>query len=268
MKKFSVSDDFESFYRKKGYVVLTDVFEPEELTCVRDDIHSLWETRFEPIDSGELSGDELITEYYNSHSEEWGQCASEMWNLPSVARLAPKETVLTAIQKAGIKQPIMTSRPQVRVDMPEDDQFRIPWHQDWRFGQGSLNSVTMWIPHHGVTAENGAIDAKPGTHTLGYLDVKKETNPRRFIIESNEIDDYSEVTMELDLGEVVLFSQFLAHQSGYNSTNDPRITTQIRYSDYTDQRFIEEGYPSPSSSEMEVTWDQPPTRDDLETVFR
>lgn len=267
MKKFSVRDDFTDFYRENGFVILTDVFEEGELSQVREDIHALWETRFEGIANGNLAGDEIITEYYESHGSEWGECASEMWNLPSVMRLGPKETVLEAVRKTGIEQPIATSRPQVRVDMPEDSEYRIPWHQDWRFGQGSLNSVTMWIPHHDVAAENGAIDVKPRTHTLGYLDVVQKENPRRFIIESDEIHDYGESTMELDLGEVVLFSQFLAHQSGYNSTDQPRITTQIRYSDFAEPRFVEEGFPSPDSSETDIVWEQPPTREELEEIL-
>ena len=46
MKKFTLSDDFASFYQEEGYVVVSDAFNAPELAAIQADIFDLFESRF------------------------------------------------------------------------------------------------------------------------------------------------------------------------------------------------------------------------------
>lgn len=55
--------------------------------------------------------------------------------------------------------------------------------------------------------------------------------------------DYEWEDAPMLAGEVLLFSMFLVHKSGSNSTKDSiRFTIQIRYNDLADNNFAERGF--------------------------
>ncbi len=265
LPRHSLSDDLQGFFKKNGYVILRDLFDEEELTRARMDIFSLFETRFDALNTARLTEYSLLTEFYRTENEKWRQCAARMFDLLSIYRLAAKTTVNELMGKLGLRKPMISTRPEVRTDMPEDAHYMQPWHQDWRYGQGSLNSATIWIPLHDVSVENGTIDVVPGSHLLGYVEAQEISNPRRFSIDESRIQDFESFPVELELGEAVAFSQMIVHRSGYNRTKLPRLTTQLRFVDYSEPSFVANGLPNPPGSGM--LWDPPPTSEEMATVY-
>ena len=204
--------------------------------------------------------------YYESEKEMWRPCARRMFDLLSVYSLAANPYVAKLLKKIGLKTPMISTRPEVRTDMPGDEQYMQLWHQDWRYGQGSLNAVTIWVPLHKVGVENGAIEVIPKTHLLGYLETEELSNPRRFLIVDARLKNLLSCPVELEFGESVVFSQMLVHRSGYNRTNLPRLTVQLRFVDYSEDSFVENGFPAPTSSDL--LWKHPPSAEDMKRVFR
>jgi phytanoyl-CoA hydroxylase len=254
------------FYRANGFVILTDVFDAPEVTRVRDDVVALFKRRLASIDEGNAADDlELINRYYESHKNLWRQCAQRMWDVLSVYGLGVRPAVIETLHRLGLEAPMISTRPEVRTDMPGDVDYMQPWHQDWRYGQGSINSVTFWLPFQDVSSENGTIDVMPGSHLLGYLETEELSNPRRFSIVDRRIQGLPYEPVVMELGEAIVFSQLLVHRSGFNRSGLPRLTMQMRFTDYAEQRFLENGFPAPSSSAL--LWDRPPTASELEQAF-
>jgi phytanoyl-CoA hydroxylase len=172
-----------------------------------------------------------------------------MWDLLGVYSLAAGPAVDTALRKLGLGEPMISTRPEVRTDMPGDEHYMQPWHQDWRYGQGSVNAVTIWTPLRDVGVENGTIDVMPRTHLLGYPETEElEYGPA-----------------EMRFGEAIVFSQRLVHRSGFNRSGRARVTVQTRFSDAAEPDFVRRGFPTPAGSEL--VWDAPPSRADVESVF-
>jgi ectoine hydroxylase-related dioxygenase (phytanoyl-CoA dioxygenase family) len=265
MRKFKLADDFGSFYRQEGYVILSDAFRHDEIAQVRADVLDLFESRFRAANAGARKGIDLLTHHYHQDKELWRQCAKRMFDLLSVYGLAAKPEVLEVLSRLGLQKPMISTRPEVRTDMPRDEQYMQGWHQDWRYGQGSYNSVTFWVPMHNVRVENGTIDVMPKTHLLGYLDCEEVPNPRRFVIQETQIKGFPFFPVELEQGEAVVFSQMLVHRSGYNRSEHPRLTTQLRFVDRADHRFAGNGFAYPRGSEM--VWSSQPTANELIEVF-
>jgi ectoine hydroxylase-related dioxygenase (phytanoyl-CoA dioxygenase family) len=265
LDRFSVNDDFRAFYCAHGYVVFSDLYDVAQLERARNAIAALFARRLDAEAPAGADARMMLADHYESNRERWRSAASRMWDLLPVYRLAADPRVETALCELGLAEPAISTRPEVRTDMPGDQQYRQPWHQDWRYGQGSANAVTIWTPLHDVGTSDGTIDLIPGSHLRGYLEAELLTDPRRFSISDPRLDDEEHAPAELKLGEAIVFSQFLVHRSGWNTSSTARITVQTRFSDFAEPRFAAAGFPAPVDDDL--AWDVPPDAAELGRIF-
>jgi phytanoyl-CoA hydroxylase len=265
LERYSIHDDIAQPYRENGYVVLTDLYSQDELRRTRAQIFAHFERRFADLNEDGLREEGLLEHFYGSERDRWRECARRMWDLLGVYSLAAGAAVDAALRKLGLGEPMISTRPEVRTDMPGDERYMQPWHQDWRYGQGSVNAVTIWTPLRDVGVENGTIDVMPRTHLLGYLETEELSNPRRFSIVDPQIEEFEYEPAEMRFGEAIVFSQLLVHRSGFNRSGRARVTVQTRFSDAAEPDFVRHGFPTPAGSEL--VWDAPPSRADVESVF-
>lgn len=255
-RRFSVGDDCKDFYDRNGYVILSDLFSSDEIAAIYEDVLSLFRIRF-----GGTTLNETMTVPYTTQKETWKACARQMQNSLTQLHAGTKPEITALLKKLGLKQPSAWVMPEVRADMPMDKRYMQPWHQDWRSGQGSLNSVTIWTPLRDVKKENGAIELIPGSHLDGYRDVEVVHDPLRYILKNPVPRDAPTVAAELKRGECILFSQMLLHASGENTSDQPRLTCQFRFVDRTDKHFIGNNYRAPQSTDL--VWERWPTASDM-----
>jgi phytanoyl-CoA hydroxylase len=264
LTRHRLTDDFAADYRRDGFVVLTDLVELDRMLEARERVLSLFAARLGHL-APELAPGELLLELYRREPALWHQCARRMWDVLPVYGLGSDDRVILLLEKLDLRSPIVSTRPEVRTDMPDDERYMQPWHQDWRYGQGSVNSVTLWLPLQDVDASNGTIELMAGSHLYGYLGADELSNPRRFAIPDEALPALPIATAELKFGETIVFSQFLAHRSGHNVSGRPRITVQARFTDALEPRFLEQGYPTPDGSKL--VWDEPPGEPELRVAF-
>jgi phytanoyl-CoA hydroxylase len=265
MERFSKADDLTGAWRRDGFVVIRDLFPKQALTEFRAEVAQLYAARFEHDVKDVEAGLDAIRSRYATARSKWQECAKRLWNLPALARLAGLREVRDLAEKLGLRLPAFSGPPEVRIDMPHDEQYKQPWHQDWRYGQGSLNSITMWTPLHDVSCIHGALEVAAGTHGLGYLEVEELQNPRRFSIADKRFSSENGQAVEVSFGETIIFSQFLAHRSGANTSTIPRLSFQIRFSDMLNKAYLEQGYIAPQTST--IVWTKLPSADDVRAAF-
>ena len=262
----SQKKEISDYYKTNGFVIITDFFELSEIEVISKEIISFFTYRLKENNS-KSNNRELLNTYYKTHKTEWKQAAGRMWDSLSLINAISKPQMVDILKTLGIKAPMIATRPEVRTDMPQDEQYRQLWHQDWRYGQTSLNSITMWVPTHDVDEKDGTIEVIPLTHILGLLKVKEYLNPRRFIIEDEKINikAHKPLILEMKKGECVFFSQFTLHQSGYNSSGMPRLSFQGRFADAAEENFIQRGYTSLAMTGLELSYE--PTEAELKRIF-
>ncbi|WP_417432235.1 phytanoyl-CoA dioxygenase family protein [Kiloniella sp.] len=265
LKRFSVTDDFTRDYLEYGCVILTDLFDPDEVKAIQDEILEIFAIRFSSIGIDKPDPLSLVKEHYDDAKEAWRECAKWMQNSILLSRAASKKKLTNVLSTVGLAKSMISPLPEVRIDMPDDDNYRQPWHQDWRTGQGSLNSLTIWLPLHNVDAKCGAISAIPSSHLWGLCETEVQYNPRRFISVDARIEKEMSFVAELQRGECLLFSQMLVHGSGFNRSGEPRMTCQLRYSDLSEAAFLENGLQIAQSDEL--IWSNPPTGEKMRMVY-
>jgi len=153
--------------------------------------------------------------------------------LPTLMRTAGQFSLVERVKALGLNNPILSSAPEMRTDFPEDNRYAQQLHQDWPYTQTSLNAVTIWTPLHDVKSTDGALTVIPCSHKAGLLPPTVEVNPRKFLVRADlwEGLEVEAQTVEVEFGESLIFSQFLVHASGRNTSPRVRISFQVRFAD-------------------------------------
>ena len=239
LQRFRIADDFRDAFRRDGVVVLTDLFSAAEAAAVLHDVLRLFELRF----GGPAgSGLDLVLRNYASGTVAWRQCARRMQHSLAAAKMSCKPELVANLEELGLAEPMLATFPEMRVDMPNDDHYMQPWHQDWNWGHGSRNAVTFWTALHDVSAAQGAIEVLPGSHRWGVLPMREFRDPRRFAIDDPRLREIVAETAELKCGECVLLSDLVVHRSGRNRSAVPRFSCQLRFCDRAEPTFVASGY--------------------------
>ncbi len=187
---------------------------------------------------GEIKNDEDIIKLYRSESRSlWVAAYDQMRFVPEVGALINHPEILSMVKTTGIGFPVWTLAPMLRVDMPNDDKFNFPVHQDFPYNYSSYNSVTFWMPLQNVDETSGALWVVPGSHKLGVLPT-----------ENDLVKDYSPskhgefVQVPTPFGKILVFSQHLIHKSGSNHAKTVRFSLQLRYSDLESEEYMKRKY--------------------------
>ena len=172
--------------------------------------------------------------YRGEHRPLWVGAYDTLRYLPEVSALAAEPAFLDAARACDIRFPALANRLIVRADMPADDKWAFPPHQDYVYNHGSLNSITIWIPFQDVPAELGPLHVWPGSH-LGGLKPQKGGLLVAY-------DEGAARPVPMRLGQALVFSQFLPHRSGLNRSGTIRFSLQIRYNDLSSAHYARRAY--------------------------
>lgn len=130
----------------------------------------------------------------------------------------------------------------VRAKVPDHAKAVVLWHQDG--GYTAVNSpesagksvdemrmINVWSPLVPANRENGCMQFVPGTHKLGVVPHEK----KKYYLEI--ADDYLKprekdaIDIEMNPGDIVLFSNLLFHRGLPNLTKAVRWSMDWRYQD-------------------------------------
>jgi len=135
----------------------------------------------------------------------------------------------------------------VRPKLPEWEGTLVWWHQDggytkfWdhsdqpaeTFDVENLRMLNFWSPLVPAREENGCMQFVPGTHRLGIVPhVRRQYYLEIVDLKYTPLFEQA-VSIELDPGDMVLFSNLLFHQGLPNRSKAIRWNLDWRYQDAT-----------------------------------
>ncbi|XXK27070.1 phytanoyl-CoA dioxygenase family protein [Arenicellales bacterium nBUS_45] len=125
---------------------------------------------------------------------------------------------------------------------PSDERKTYGWHQEVFYTVPRGSYIQTWAPLISDTSIlNGTIQIAPGSHREG---VAKQTwneidgRATQIIIDDQIMAKYDQVSVEMQLGELLLFSGYLAHRSGNNSSDEHRYSLVGMYHDVSAAGFL------------------------------
>lgn len=175
--------------------------------------------------------------------------------LSSVTQMACHPQLLALSRELGLAEPAVMHSYNLRMDLPQEDEFLFHWHQDSTYLLGSANALTYWIPLVPVSrATVGSIAVIPGSQRAGIRAYRtsfdaaggppawRSLSPKDVHLHRDP-DPAEAVDIVAEPGDIVVFSQLLLHASLPNRGAAARWTVQVRHADLAEPGFIAAGYP-------------------------
>ncbi len=134
-----------------------------------------------------------------------------------------------------INYPYFSTKPYVRVDMPNDSVHSFKAHQDYPYNLGSKNSIVIWIPLQETNKIHGCIKVNKKSHKSKKI----YRTDKNLLINDKDLDF---IDVPCKFGEVLVFSQYLIHKSGNNLSNKIRFSVQLRINDIGDKEYANRNY--------------------------
>jgi ectoine hydroxylase-related dioxygenase (phytanoyl-CoA dioxygenase family) len=170
--------------------------------------------------------------------------ATTMQRCPIVLKIGQSDKVIKTLKRLNIYNPIFSTDPLIMLhsDFVQEKNYA-PFHQDWRSIQGSLNNIVIWVPLVDVKKNMNSIEYIESSHLNGLAPTIKDKWFRKIKKIKTTTKDIKSIN--ISKGDAFIFSSFLIHRSGINTSNFIRVSLQYRYNDLEDSYFINNGYPYP-----------------------
>ena len=158
---------------------------------------------------------------------------------PEIYKLASQKKLISIYKKLGIKYPHYGTRPITRVDMPNDLKYSFfDAHQDYPYNKHSKNSLVIWIPFANTGHKEGCLEVSPKSHLTKKIFPQKKNKK---LIKNSSLFNFKKV--KVNLGEALIFSEFLVHRSGINRSKKIRFSLQLRVTDLLSKEYMNRYYP-------------------------
>ena len=139
----------------------------------------------------------------------------------------------------------------IRIDNPNEEQFRATWHQDYTTQFRSKQGLVFWTPLLTVTPEMGPVEFCVGSHKAGPVRVydfdpnhPQKTGAYAITLENEEetVGAYEIIAPLTRPGDLVILDYMMIHRSGYNTSTRSRWSMQVRYFNYREPSGLAHGW--------------------------
>jgi len=230
-----VSLDHIRQFNKDGFTIL-DSNLSNEFRGIR---HACMQAFFEIAKLHGVKGqqnDQFIIELYaGKHRDLWVAAYDQLRYLPEVMGICNNPSLINLAHSLGLKTLSQCLYPFPRVDMPNDSKNNFFKHQDYSYNFSSFNCITVWIPLQDVEGDIGPLTVIPGSHLNGIQPHNKDGYLLNY-------DMGRTIQVPMKVGQILVFSQLLHHESGYNTSDKVRCSIQVRYSDLSNQEYAHRKY--------------------------
>ncbi|UTA67635.1 phytanoyl-CoA dioxygenase family protein [Emticicia sp. 21SJ11W-3] len=263
-------------FNKEGYVIIKNFFNKEEIALIYTEARKLFAIQIERVLGKKVdinNKDEFekaMFDFFEADFTTFVNTGKQVQHLISLHRLGTDPKIVDLLKSIGYDFPIIGVRPAMQFNSrylsKGGSHWKLGAHQDWRTGQGSLDSIVMWFPLVDCGEALGSLQILPASHKDGLL--KADTSGYLGSIQE-DLPEEQYVQTEFEVGDLLVFSAFLVHRSGENVTKNIRWSVQLRYNNIAEGTFQERGFPMPYIYKPEADLVTPnfPEKQHLETVF-
>lgn len=279
---FNFIDVNSKEFCENGYVLLKQVVDETTIDIIRTDAQTVFinaaqhsgvidqEEMWKEPDDFEENVTEWMVKLFEKDFPYFLNAGKLVQNLPELHKLGASDALTNSMLSIGNYFPVICTRPVLYFNMKDLAKYEVfyksPPHQDWRSMQGSLNSAIAWIPLCDIDDDMGPLEIIPKSHKWGLQDTVEDKWFRH--IDGLKDDQFERVNIEK--GDILLFSSFLIHRSGNNTSDKIRWSCHFRYNDATEPTFMERKLPTPYvyKPQQELITPDFPSDKDIKNIFK
>lgn len=162
----------------------------------------------------------------------------------------PANSMLFSAIRPGSAPAIAAGGYGIRIDNPNEEKFKAPWHQEFPAQLRSLDGVVFWSPLVEIIPELGPVEIAAGSHREGPIAVytddggigKSGAYALRLENEAARLAKYKHMAPLTMPGDLLIMDFLTMHQSGTNKSTHPRWSMQWRYFNFRDPSGIKIGW--------------------------
>jgi ectoine hydroxylase-related dioxygenase (phytanoyl-CoA dioxygenase family) len=234
-------------FLEEGYTVIKNAFSKEDLTAFRKTFQKIVGSvltraakaypQLKSAQVGENCDEGLLALRY-TNPEYVSVVQRLISRSPEFFRLSSAPKVFAIIRQlidVSEDSPLYLLSNGVVFTNPDDSEnkrssnFELVWHQDTFFTIPRSRYVQFWGPlTHNFTEEIGTLKVCPGSHKDGYGKQFIHTDisfNHRYSTALEDVEKYQHVSVNLELGELMIFHGQLIHASGNNVKQNHVRTT-------------------------------------------
>jgi hypothetical protein len=134
---------------------------------------------------------------------------------------------LTGLMQRILGSPLLVLPSKMaRISLPDDLGFTTPAHQDFREVQGTVDTLTAWVPLGDCPRALGGLKILAGSHRNGMLPARPGTGPGGITVDVPAGTWYS---TDFHAGDVLLFHGLTVHAARPNRSGRLRLSADFRY---------------------------------------
>lgn len=118
-------------------------------------------------------------------------------------------------------------RKIARTSLPHDDEYTPP-HQDFRLIQGSVDTMTVWVPLGDCPVSLGGLRVLEGSHRAGLVAANAALGAGGVGVPVDDDDDRWRTT-DYEAGDAILFTSLTVHGALHNDQDSLRLSADFRY---------------------------------------
>jgi hypothetical protein len=250
----------EAEFRDKGFLLLKGFLDYEkEILPIHKEINALIDLKLchaglEPTKSPEQSTirNEDFYRLIKKDRALGGDIYRACRHLLSLYQLVSNEKMLSMAGRLMDTETInVLSYVGIRIDVPSEEKYLFPWHQDYPYTQGSMDGLVFWLPFFDVPVGHGNIQLIPGSHRDGLRKVKlvdpeNKGGSGAHTLEIEDMESCHEFELfeaEVKAGDALVFSTLTLHKSTPSQSSSIRWTSQIRYGNFSNEDSVRRGWP-------------------------
>ena len=215
-----------AFYRAEGYLVLRNVFAPEEIAGLAADVDRVCRERADSIDANNLR---VRLKPHHQTGATLFEVFDPIADLSPAARAATRDRRILDPLHDLYGEPAELFKDKLIYKPP--GAIGATLHQDWIAWPGFPKSfLTVLLAIDPFTADSGATEVFPRCHTDGYLSPK---DGQHHSVELGTLPAQS-VPLLLEPGDVAVFGCFTPHRSAPNASDRARRGYFISYNARSD----------------------------------
>ena len=222
----SLSPDLLASYHANGFMTLPGLFAADEITALRTEADRLFQLT-------DLIDSDNIRCRWQNHVET-GECRFDCFDpvidlSPPFHQLAHDYRIVDTVSAIYGEQAFLFKD---KLIFKPAGALGYAMHQDYISWKSFPESfVTVIVALDAADSSNGATEVFPGYHTQGCLSPKDgmyhELTPE-------QVDFSKGVTLDLQPGDVAIFSGFTPHRSGPNRSDQWRRLAYLSYNSLSD----------------------------------
>jgi ectoine hydroxylase-related dioxygenase (phytanoyl-CoA dioxygenase family) len=138
------------------------------------------------------------------------------------------EPALVGLLGRILDEPLLVHpRKIARTSLPKDAEYTPP-HQDFRLIQGSVDTLTTWVPLGDCPSSLGGLRMLSGSHRQGLRDADAGRGPGGLCVDVAD-DDPGWASTDYHAGDVIVFTSLTVHGALPNTDDWLRFSADFRY---------------------------------------